>query len=104
MTRRPPHSSTAVPPSRRISSSARADSVDIWGTGTPRREFLYVDDLADALVFLLKHYSAEQHINIGCGSDLSIRDLAAYVARAVGFQGSFRLATDKPDGAPRKLL
>jgi GDP-L-fucose synthase len=84
--------------------AAGAGSVEIWGTGTPRREFLYVDDLADALVFLMKHYSAEAHINVGTGSDVSISDFAALIAEIVGFRGGFTHALDKPDGAPQKLL
>ena len=81
-----------------------AEAVEIWGTGTPRREFLYVDDLADALVFLMKHYSAEPHVNVGTGSDVTIRDFAALIADVVGFRGGFTYATGKPDGTPRKLL
>lgn len=80
------------------------EEVEVWGTGRPRREFLHVDDLADALVFLMERYSGEQHINIGCGSDVSIAELAALIAEVVGFAGGLRYATDKPDGAPRKLL
>ena len=79
-------------------------TVAIWGSGTPRREFLYVDDLADALVFLMERYSGEQHVNVGCGEDLPIAELATLVAEAVGFEGTFRYATDRPDGMPRKLL
>jgi GDP-L-fucose synthase len=81
-----------------------AEAVEIWGTGTPRREFLYVDDLADALVFLMKHYSAEPHVNVGTGSDVTIRDFAALIADVVGFRGGFTYAAGKPDGTPRKLL
>ena len=81
-----------------------AGEVEIWGTGTPRREFLHVDDLADALVFLMERYSGEEHVNIGWGEDVSIADLARLIAAAVGYDGGFRFATDKPDGAPRKLL
>ncbi|MFN8185827.1 MAG: GDP-L-fucose synthase [Gaiellales bacterium] len=84
--------------------TAGADTVEIWGTGRPRREFLYVDDLADALVFLMERYSGEQHVNVGCGEDLPIAELATLVAEAVGFEGTFRYATDRPDGMPRKLL
>ncbi len=80
------------------------DEVEIWGTGTPKREFLYVDDLADALVFLMTRYSAEAHINVGAGKEISIRDLAALIGDVVGFQGGFRFDPDRPDGAPRKLL
>jgi GDP-L-fucose synthase len=83
---------------------AGAPEVEIWGTGTPRREFLHVDDLADALVFLMERYSGEGHINVGCGEDVSVRELAQMIADVVGYAGGFRYATDKPDGAPRKLL
>jgi GDP-L-fucose synthase len=83
---------------------AGAQEVEIWGTGTPRREFLHVDDLADALVFLIERYSGEGPINVGCGEDISITELADMIAEVVGYDGSFRYAHDKPDGAPRKLL
>jgi GDP-L-fucose synthase len=79
-------------------------TVEIWGTGTPRREFLHVDDLADALVFLMERYSGEGPVNVGCGEDISIEDLARLVAEVVGFTGGFRYDAGKPDGAPRKLL
>ena len=79
-------------------------AVEIWGTGTPRREFLHVDDLADALVFLMERYSEESHINIGWGEDVSIKELAALIAEIVGFTGGFRYDATRPDGAPRKLL
>jgi GDP-L-fucose synthase len=81
-----------------------ASEIEIWGTGAPKREFLHVDDLADALVFLMQNYSAEQHVNIGWGKDVSIAELAKLVADAVGFNGKFRYAQDKPDGTPRKVL
>jgi GDP-L-fucose synthase len=81
-----------------------AETVEIWGSGTPRREFLYVDDLADAAVFLMRHYSAEKHVNIGCGSDLTIDEFARLIAEIVGFRGGFTHDTSRPDGAPRKLL
>jgi GDP-L-fucose synthase len=81
-----------------------AETVEIWGSGTPRREFLHVDDLADALVFLLERYSGEEHVNIGWGEDVSIRELAGLIAEVVGFKGGFRYDTSKPDGTPRKLL
>lgn len=83
---------------------AGADSLEIWGTGAPRREFLYVDDLADALVHLMKSYSDEPHINVGVGNDVTICELAEMVARVVGFAGDFVYDTAKPDGTPRKLL
>ncbi|MEI9991432.1 MAG: GDP-L-fucose synthase [Rhizomicrobium sp.] len=76
----------------------------IWGTGTPRREFLHVDDCADALVHLMKVYSGAQHVNVGTGEDIAIADLARLVAKTVGFTGSIVHDTSKPDGTPRKLL
>jgi GDP-L-fucose synthase len=81
-----------------------APSVTCWGTGTPRREFLYVDDLARACVFLMEHYSQEQFINVGFGSDVSIRELAEMIKRIVGFEGELVWDTSKPDGTPRKLM
>ena len=80
-----------------------AETVEVWGTGKPLREFLHVDDLADALVFLLHHYSAEGHVNVGTGSEVSIRELAECVAAVVGFAGRLAFNPEKPDGAPRKL-
>jgi GDP-L-fucose synthase len=85
-------------------TAAGAPHVEIWGTGRPRREFLHVDDLADALVFLMEQYADEEHVNIGWGKDVSIAELARLIADVVGFKGEFRYASDKPDGAPRKLL
>lgn len=78
--------------------------VVLWGTGKVLREFLYVDDLADALVFLMNHYSDESHVNIGTGEDLSIHDLALTVKEVVGYQGEIVYDSSKPDGTPRKLL
>ena len=83
---------------------AGADNVVVWGTGSPRREFLHVDDLADACVFLMKTYSADEIVNIGWGRDISIAELAELVQRIVGFDGEIVYDTDKPDGTPRKLL
>ncbi len=80
------------------------DSLTIWGSGTPKREFLYVDDCADALVHLLANDSAERHVNIGTGQDVTIRELAETIAGVVGYGGDFRYDTSKPDGTPRKLL
>ena len=79
-------------------------SLAIWGSGTPKREFLYVDDCADALVHLLAHYSGEGHVNIGTGQDVTIRELAEIIADVVGYSGEFLFDTTKPDGTPRKLL
>ncbi|GGD60632.1 NAD-dependent epimerase/dehydratase family protein [Erythrobacter arachoides] len=81
-----------------------ADSITIWGTGTPRREFLHVDDLADGAVFLLQEYSDEEHVNLGSGKDLPIGELARLVCDAVGFEGKIVTDTSKPDGTPRKLM
>jgi GDP-L-fucose synthase len=91
---------------RRISEAAQAGraTVEIWGSGEPRREFLHVDDLADAAVFLMRNWSEDQHINIGCGSDVSIAELARLIARIVGFDGDFVFDRSKPDGTPRKLV
>lgn len=77
--------------------------VEVWGTGTPLREFLYVDDMADACVFLMENYDGEQHVNIGTGEEVSIRKLAETVKEVVGFEGELVFNTDMPDGTPRKL-
>ena len=87
-----------------IAKAERRDEVEIWGTGRPLREFLHVDDLADALLFLLRHYSAPEPINVGSGDEVSIAELARLVADAVGFRGAFAFDASKPDGTPRKLL
>jgi GDP-L-fucose synthase len=79
-------------------------AVTLWGTGAPRREFLHVDDLADACVFLMENYDGEEHINVGTGEDLSIRELAAMVREVVAPEVEIEYDTSKPDGAPRKLL
>jgi GDP-L-fucose synthase len=84
--------------------AAGADEVEIWGSGHPRREFLHVDDLADACVHLLKVYSGDLHINVGCGEDLTIAELAETTRRVVGFGGRLRYNAERPDGTPRKLL
>jgi GDP-L-fucose synthase len=78
--------------------------VTIWGTGTPRREFLHADDLADALLFLLENYDSSEIINVGCGEDQTIRELVEIVARVIGFKIDLVFDTTKPDGTPRKLL
>lgn len=83
---------------------AGASSMEIWGTGTPMREFLHVDDLADACVFLMKTYSGEQHLNVGSGEEISIADLARLVLDVVGLEGELVCDTTKPDGTPRKLM
>jgi len=83
---------------------ARQPTIEIWGSGTPRREFLFVDDLADACVFLMESYEQEQTVNVGVGSDVTILELAETIARVVGWQGRYVLDPSKPDGTPRKLL
>ena len=80
-----------------------SDVVEVWGTGTPLREFLYVDDMADACVFLMENYDGEQHVNIGTGEEVSIRELAETVKEVVGFEGELVFNTEMPDGTPRKL-
>jgi len=84
--------------------TARAPQAAIWGSGAARREFLYVDDLAEALIFLMQNYSDEQHVNVGCGSDMTIRELAELTAKTVGFAGKIVNDPGKPDGTPQKLL
>lgn len=79
-------------------------AIEIWGSGTPHREFLHVDDCADALVFLMEHYSGDTHINVGIGSDVTISSLAQMICEAVGFEGEIKTDTSKPDGTPRKLM
>jgi GDP-L-fucose synthase len=79
-------------------------SMEIWGTGTPRREFMHVDDLADACVFLMKTYSGEEHVNVGSGEDIAINDLVRLVADVVGFTGEITHDLSKPDGTLRKLM
>jgi GDP-L-fucose synthase len=79
-------------------------SVEVWGTGNPRREFLHVDDLADATIFALCNYDGEEHLNVGVGEDISIRELAELIAEIVGWEGELEFDTSMPDGTPRKLL
>jgi GDP-L-fucose synthase len=85
-------------------TTARSEEVEIWGTGRPRREFLHVDDLADACVHLLKAYSHEMPINVGCGTDMTIAELAEKVRAIVNYPGRLRYNPSRPDGTPRKLL
>jgi GDP-L-fucose synthase len=82
----------------------RTPSVTVWGTGAPLREFLFVDDLTDACVFVLEHYSDEQHVNVGSAQEITIADFAKLVAEIVGYQGRLVFDTSRPDGVPRKLL
>ena len=82
----------------------RQTTVELWGDGTARREFLHVDDLADAVLFVLEHWSGAEHINVGSGEDLTINDLAKTIAKVVGFEGAFTFDRGRPNGAPRKVL
>ncbi len=84
--------------------STQAKSVEIWGNGTPKREFLHVNDLADACLFLMETYNEAGWLNIGCGEDIAIGDLAKLINQIVGFEGELNFDTTKPDGTPRKLL
>lgn len=83
---------------------AGAPSVTVWGTGTPRREFLYVDDMADASIHLLRHYSGGRLVNVGTGEDITIAEFARVVAKTVGYTGEIAFDSSRPDGTPRKLL
>jgi len=83
---------------------AGAASVTVWGTGRPKREFLYVDDLADACVFLMRNYSGEEHVNVGTGEDIAIVDFAEAIRKVVGYEGGVDFDTSRPDGTPRKVL
>jgi GDP-L-fucose synthase len=78
--------------------------VELWGTGSPLREFLHADDLADACVYLMNNYDGEQFVNIGVGEDIPIKNLAELIKDTVGYEGELRWNTDKPDGTPRKLM
>ena len=83
---------------------ANASHIDVWGTGTVRREFLHVDDAADGMVYLMQNYSDEKIVNLGPGSDVPIRELVQLVCDVVGFKGQLRFDTSKPDGTPRKMV
>jgi GDP-L-fucose synthase len=101
------HNSHVLPALIRKFHTAKVNqdkSVVIWGTGTPRREFLHVDDLADACYYLLEHYDGEQLVNVGSGVDVTIFELANLVKQIVGFNGEIELDPSKPDGTPRKLM
>jgi GDP-L-fucose synthase len=102
----PEHSHVVAALIRRIHEAklAGSGSVTVWGTGTPLREFIYVDDLADACIFVLERYSAEAHLNIGTGVEITIADLARMIAEVIGYQGSLVFDPSRPDGTPRKLL
>jgi GDP-L-fucose synthase len=102
-----PDNSHVIPALLRKAHEAKladAPSMTIWGTGTPRREFLHVDDAADAMVHVMKVYSGDSHVNIGTGTDVTILELATMVAKAVGYTGAIETDPSKPDGTPRKLM
>jgi GDP-L-fucose synthase len=84
--------------------SSNASHVEIWGTGTPLREFLFADDLADACYFLMQNYDGAEFLNVGVGHDISIKDLALLIKQIIGFDGEIKFDTTKPDGTPRKLM
>ncbi len=99
--------SHAVPEILRKSHEAKINNkpyVEVWGTGTPRREFLHVDDLADAVVYLMNNYDENEPLNIGTGKDVTIKELAELIKEVVGYEGEIKFDTTKPDGTPRKLL
>ena len=98
--------SHVLPALMRKAADARDAGTDlqVWGSGTPKREFLFSEDLADALVFLMQHYDGEDHVNVGTGTDVSIAELADLVSRTVGFTGKLAFDATKPDGTPRKLM
>ncbi|MET4632220.1 GDP-L-fucose synthase [Kaistia defluvii] len=102
----PEHSHAPAGLIRRIHEAKASGQsvVEVWGTGTPRREFLSVDDLADASVHVMKHYSDEVPLNVGTGSDISMREFAELIAEVVGYRGRLAFDTSRPDGTPRKLL
>ena len=87
-----------------LAKNNNEETVTIWGTGTPRREFLHVDDLADACLFLLQNYNEQGLVNIGCGTDVSIKELAELIVAEVGYEGKLEFDSTKPDGTPRKLM
>ncbi|WP_230291755.1 GDP-L-fucose synthase [Croceicoccus sp. Ery5] len=102
-----PDGSHVVPALIRKASTAKANgdaALTVWGTGTPLREFMHVSDLADGCVFLLEHYSAEGHVNVGSGREIAIADLARLIAGIVGFAGRVEFDASKPDGTPRKIM
>lgn len=102
-----PESSHVIPGlmgKARRAKAEGAETLEVWGSGRPMREFLYVDDLADALVFLMTHYSGPVQVNIGTGEEISIRRLAEIICRVTGFEGALAFDASKPDGAPRKFL
>lgn len=102
-----PQNSHVVPALiRRIhqAKTTNADEISVWGSGKPKREFLHVSDAADAMVFLMKNYSDHEHVNVGTGIDITIKELVAKISAVIGYRGNVNYDTSKPDGTPRKLL
>jgi dTDP-D-glucose 4,6-dehydratase len=99
---RPRHS--CANPTRSCGEAIGAPTVNVWGAGTPRREFIFVDDLGDACVFVLEQYSGESPLNVGTGEDITIADLARLIAQVIGYRGELVFDMSRPDGTPRKLL
>ncbi len=102
----PQHSHVLPALIRRIheAKESNAATIEVWGTGTPLREFLFVDDLADACFLLMQTYNEKQFVNVGCGEDLSIKELVELIKNIVGFDGEIKFDSSKPDGTPRKLM
>ena len=102
----PEHSHVLPALIRRIHEAKESNAafIEVWGTGTPLREFLFVDDLADACFLLMQNYNEKQFVNVGCGEDLSIKELVELIKKVVGFEGEINFDTSKPDGTPRKLM
>ena len=102
----PQHSHVLPALIRRIHEAKESNAafIEVWGTGTPLREFLFVDDLADACFLLMQNYNEKQFVNIGCGEDLSIKDLVDIIKNIVGFEGEIKFDSSKPDGTPKKLM
>lgn len=101
------HSSHVLPALIRKFHEAKenkSEYVEVWGTGTPKREFLYSDDLADACLFLMNNYEGNEIVNIGVGEDISIKEIASLIKKVIGFEGELKFDTTKPDGTPRKLV
>jgi GDP-L-fucose synthase len=102
----PQHSHVLPALIRRIHEAKECNAafIEVWGTGTPLREFLFVDDLADACFLLMQNYNEKQFVNIGCGEDLSIKELVELIKKVVGFEGEIKFDSSKPDGTPKKLM
>ena len=87
-----------------LAKTSKAESIECWGTGSARREFIYVEDLADALIFLMNNYDDTEIVNVGVGRDISIKELVAHIVDVVGYEGKVKWDTSKPEGMPQRLL